>query len=260
MNNPFDFFDQIYCIHIPNKIRRPLIEAEFQRIGIADRVQYVHATPPPKNFTISNMQGRGAVGNMGVNLSQIKAVVQSIANDAKHPLFFEDDVMFHENAHELLEKSIDSLPEDWDILYMGGHPTGPIFNPQAAKFSETLAKVGKFSFADSYAFNEGRAIQFFDSWCNGITKNDAMYDFILGQFSKNNNAFCTYPLLCNQRPNISQISGKHDDKSSIVARAWTHHLGDKYAAPEHTKIAFQWRTQNPHKWNILQRRKKQGHM
>ena len=259
MNNPFDFFDHIYCVHVPNKKRRLLIEEEFTRIRINERVQYIHATPPPKGFTVSNMR-RAPRGEFGVNLSQIKAIVHAISDGAKRPLFFEDDVVFHKNTHDLLKTSIQNLPDDWDILYMGGHPTGPIFNPQATKFSDTLAKVGKFSFADSYAFNEGRAIQFFDTWCNEITGTDAMYDFILGRFAKKHNAFCTYPLLCNQRPDVSEISGKHEDKSSIVARAWTHHLGDKNAAPEHTAIAFKWRKENPSKWNILRQRRKQGHV
>ena len=143
--NPFDFFDRIYCIHIPNKKRRASIEVEFKRVGINGRVQYIHATPPPKGFTMSNMR-RAPRGEFGVNLSQIKAIVHAISDGAKRPLFFEDDVIFHQNAHELLETSLKDLPDDWDILYMGGHPTGPIFDPQAIKFSSTLAKVGKFSF------------------------------------------------------------------------------------------------------------------
>ena len=259
MSNPFDFFDHIYCIHLPHTKRRALIETEFERIGVADRVQYIHAPSPPASFTMSNMR-RGASGEFGVNLSQIKAVVQAISDGAQHPLFFEDDVIFHKNTHKLLEQSLSDLPKEWDLLYMGGHPTGPIFNPQATKFSETLAEVGKFSFADSYAFNDGQAARFFNSWCSGITKRDAMYDFILGGFSANNNSFCTYPLLCNQRPAVSQVTGEYDDKSSIIARAWTHHLGDEDAAPEHTRIAFKWRKQNPQKWALLERRRQQGHM
>ncbi|KKK79467.1 hypothetical protein LCGC14_2833220 [marine sediment metagenome] len=257
--NPFDCFDRIYCIHIPNEKRRSLIEKEFTRIGINERVQYVHATPPPKGFTMSNMR-RAPRGEFGVNLSQIKAIVHAISDGAKHPLFLEDDVIFHKNAHELLETSLKDLPSDWDILYLGGHPTGPIFDPQATKFSDTLAKVGKFSFADSYTFNDGRLIQFFDGWCNEITRQNAMYDFILGQYAKRSNAYCTYPLLCNQRPDKSQISGKYDDKSSIVARAWTHHIGDKDATPEHKSIALKWRKENPDKWSVLKKRRKQGHM
>ena len=235
------------------------MKAQFKRIGVASRVQYVHANPPPKGFSISNMR-RSPRGEFGVNLSQIKAVVQAISDGAQRPLFFEDDVIFHENTLNLLTTSLRDLPDNWDILYMGGHPTGPIFNPQATKFSETLAEVGKFSFADSYAFNEGRAKQFFDMWCNRITNKDAMYDFILGDFAKKKNAFCTYPLLCNQRPDISQVDGKPDNKDSVIARAWTHHLGDEHARPEHTKIAFKWRRQNPEKWELLEKRRAQGHM
>ena len=257
MNNPFDFFDCVYCIHLPNEQRRPLIEAQFNKIGVTDRVKYIYATPPPKNFTMSNMR-RAPRGEMGVNLSQIKAIVQAISDRAYTPLFVEDDIIFREDAKELLETSLNDLPDDWDILYMGGHPTGPIFAPQAKKVSTTLAKVGKFSFAEAYALNERSLLQFFNSWCNDITRENAMYDFILGQFAQKNNAYCTYPLLCEQPPGVSQVSGKHDDKRSIVARAWTNHIGDENATPEHLALTKKWRKENPARWAQLQQRKRTG--
>lgn len=77
MNN-FDFFDRIYCIHLPHEQeRKRLIDEQFASVGIADRVQFVHAQPPPKQFTMNNMR-RAPRGEFGVNLSQIKAVVHAI--------------------------------------------------------------------------------------------------------------------------------------------------------------------------------------
>lgn len=252
----FEPFDKVYCIHLPNDERKQAMEQEFARVGITD-VQYVHAARPAKRFTMSNMR-RNAQGEMGVNLSQIKAVVQSIADGAERPLIVEDDIVFAPNAVEQLEAAWNELPLDWDLLYLGGHPTGRIFDPQAWIHGAHTAKVGMFSFAEAYAFNNGGNKRFFDMWCDQITGSDAMYDFILGRFSKENNSYCAYPLVTKQRPIKSQISGQFEDKSSLVARAWTHHLGDENACAEHLELALKWRKENPSKWRILQQRKKTG--
>jgi len=259
MTSPFDYFDRVYCTHLPTATARlPLIQKQFELVGIKD-VQYISAAVPPVNFTMTNMR-RAPRGEFGHNLSMIKTIVRAISDGAKRPLFFEDDVVFHPNTLHMLEQALDELPEDWEVLYMGGHPTGPIFDPQATIHSEHLAKVGKMSFADSYSLNgQAMLIEYFDTWCDEVSKPEAVGDMILGRFASRHNSYCTYPLLCEQYPNMSSISLQQDDKSSCVARAWTHHLGDNLVTPEHLKIALAWRKQNPTKWQQLVRRKQQGH-
>jgi hypothetical protein len=216
----FDVFDRVYCIHLPNPQRRVAIEAQFERVGIKD-VQYVYADRPPPQFDMANMRRCGR-GEFGVNLSQIKAVVQAIADGAERPLFVEDDIVF-EPAAMLAE-----LPPDWDMLYLGGHPRGKVERIQPG-----LVRVGKFSCAEAYALSRKSLIEFFGYWCNRISKPEAMYDFILGEFAEKHRAYCVYPLVCEQVPGVSQISGKVDDKRKIVARGWVNNLGREYATASH---------------------------
>lgn len=239
--NPFQTFDKVYCIHLPHETnRRALIEEQFNSVGILDRVTFIHAVPPPKNFAMSNMQSRGAAGNIGVNLSQIKAIVHAISDGAQQPIFFEDDVIFNINAANMLSTALAELPTDWEMIYMGGHPRGPLNMSRAKKFSSSLAKVQRYSFADAYSMNRICLLAFFDYWCNSITQEKAMYDILLGNFAATRKTYATYPIICTQRPGISSISLKHDDKSELIARGWATHLGIKNVSEQDKALTLRW--------------------
>lgn len=239
--NPFDIFDKVYCIHLPHEVeRKTLIEEQFESVGILDRVTFIDTTPPPAKFTISNMQGRGAIGNMGVNLSQIKAIVHAISDNAQQPIFFEDDIVFNPNAKEMLSNVLNDLPELWNMLYMGGHPRGPLHISRAKKISDSLAQVQRYSFGDAYTMKRDSLLAFFDFWCENITQERAMYDIILGNFAATQNTYATYPLICTQRPGVSSISLKQDNKSELVARGWATHLGIENVSEQDEEITLAW--------------------
>lgn len=204
-------FTKTYCIHLPNSVRRAAMEAEFQRIGIAN-VEYVHATPPRRDFAMSNMR-RAPAAEFGVGLSHLKALTHAIRDGVESALFVEDDVVFRQPLDTV------ELPEEWDIVYFGGHPREPV-----KMVSASVARVGRFSFAEAYAVRGSVLPRLVDFWCDRIGQPAAMYDFILGEFAAANAAYCTYPLLTEQPPNVSQVSGKFDDKRQLVARGWASNL------------------------------------
>jgi hypothetical protein len=86
--------------------------------------------------------------------------------------------------------------------------------------SDHLVKVGRFSFAESYALNRHALSEFFDFWCDRIGQPQAMYDRILGEFAQENNAYCVYPPITEQPPGYSFITNEEDDKSALVQRGW----------------------------------------
>lgn len=217
----FDYFDSVYVIHLPNPERRAAMEGQLAGVGIRT-AQFVYAAPPMPGFTMSNMR-RAPAGEFGANMSHIKAVVHAIADGAERPLFVEDDIVFADNAVERMARVAEELPENWDVLYMGGHPRG--IAPQIKAYSDNLKRVGTFSFAESYAINRPALLRFYDYWSDRIGRVGAMYDFILGEFASRNNGFCVHPLLTSQPPGMSQISGKLEDKRDLIERGWANHLG-----------------------------------
>lgn len=213
----FDFFDRVYCIHLPNAERRSAIEAEFSRVGLVG-AQFLHATPPKRPFAMSNMRRSPAV-EFGIVLSHIKAIAHAIADGAERPLFLEDDVVFSENADSTLETALKDLPDSWDVLYLGGHPRGP-----AKMVGDALVSISNFSFGEAYSIRGPSLIRFFDYWADRIGQRDAMIDFIIGEFAGANEGFCVYPLLTRQRAVASHVSGKVEDKQKLLAKGWDKNL------------------------------------
>jgi len=210
MSNYFHWFDQIFVISHPITKREEGMRERLSEIGI-DWAKFVYAERP-EGLQMSNMR-RNPTTEFGCNLSQIKAVVNGMY--AKRPLFLEDDVEFHPNAPEILEKAIKSLPDDWNVLYLGGHPCDPVI-----RVSDSLVKVGRFSFAESYAINGPAMGKFFDYWCDRIGRPNAMYDRILGEFARDNASYCVFPPITSQPAGFSFIANKHDDKADLVRRGW----------------------------------------
>ena len=199
----FDYFDRVYCIHLPNPGRRKAMQAELDRLGIRN-VEYVHARPPAAGFRMTNMRRAGGP-EFGANLSHVKAVLRAVADGAERPLFLEDDVVFRLDAATLLATALAELPA-WDVLYMGGHPRETV-----SRFSPSLVKVGRFSFAEAYAISRKALLPFLEMWTDRIAGNDAMYDFILGEFAASHESYCVYPLLCCQ-PTASCKTGPHSSQ------------------------------------------------
>ena len=219
-----DYFDQVYCIHMPDPERREAIEKEFAKVGIVG-VHYVYAERPRSvgghPFHISNMR-RCPSAEFAVNLSHIKAVAHAIADGAKRPLFLEDDIVFRDDANQILTAALEALPDDWGVLYMGGHPCDKV-----EKISDNLVKVARFSFAEAYAINGYCAlVDFLDYWLDSIGQHQAMYDFILSRFATANNGYCVYPVLTHQPiGGYSHISKENEDKHDLVIRGWLNNLG-----------------------------------
>ena len=215
-----DYFDRVYCIHMPNSERREAVEKEFASVGITD-VQYIHARPPREGFHMNNMR-RAPRGEFGCSLSHIKAAVEAIADRAKRPIFFEDDVTFRDGTVDDMQAAIEELPTVWDVLYLGGHPRSP-----AEMVSEHLARIGTFSFAEAYSIRGWVLPRWVQFWCDRVGQKNAMVDLVLGEFAAENYGFCVFPLITYQPPGISQISDKFDDKSGCINKGWQNNLSTK---------------------------------
>jgi GR25 family glycosyltransferase involved in LPS biosynthesis len=206
------YFDKAYCINYPNLERREAVEKQFARVGIEP--EYVFAKRPWFKFNVTNMRRNPPV-EFACNMSHIKAVMRSY-ND-KRPIFFEDDVVFSANANLEIAAAKKFLPENWDVLYLGGHPRAP-----AELVGGNLYKVTTFSCAEAYAFNNGAQTRFVDFWCDRIGKEHGMYDFILGDFAAENNAYAIYPTITRQADVYSEIARRKDDKTGLIEKGWNN--------------------------------------
>lgn len=109
-DNPFDFFDAIYCINLDSQIQRwQEVESCFQALGIAHRVRRFSAIETPGSHHI------------GCTLSHRKLVQEAKARGFENILVFEDDVIFHKDALFHLQNSLEELENQrWYVFYLGG--------------------------------------------------------------------------------------------------------------------------------------------
>jgi len=117
MENPFDYFEQIYCINLDRRIDRwNLVQKEFNKVGIQNKVKRFSA--------IEHLNGR-----IGLLKSFINIFNQAKIDKLDHILIFEDDVCFLDQFKplETLSKGINQIKSNninWDLFYLGANTVG----------------------------------------------------------------------------------------------------------------------------------------
>ncbi|MFH1152695.1 MAG: glycosyltransferase [Pseudomonadota bacterium] len=108
--NPWDFFDRLFCISLEERTdRRMRATAEFQRLGILDRVEFVLVKKHPEDAC------------QGIFESHILCMDRALAGQAKNVVIFEDDVIFHRYSPVTLDLCAEYLSAnpDWTMLFFG---------------------------------------------------------------------------------------------------------------------------------------------
>ena len=116
MNNPFDYFDKIYCICGEHETDRWVHCCEqFEKLGIKDRVERFSdfATEEQKKFYMMD----------GCTYSHYAIIKSAKEQKLKNIFIFESDFHFINYDFDLLDKSIQGLNKvDWKLFYLGGTP------------------------------------------------------------------------------------------------------------------------------------------
>lgn len=128
MNNPFDYFDAIYCINLKERTDRwERCHVEFEKFGISDRVIQFSAIKPEyderwNRWTPWARPGfplPGAVGCAESHRAVIKLAKEQTLNNV---LVLEDDFVVCDSWSENLESSLtDLIKYNWHLFYLGYH-------------------------------------------------------------------------------------------------------------------------------------------
>jgi len=148
--NPFDYFENIYCINLDRRPDRWLqVQEEFKITHILNRVKRFSA--------IINLDGR--VGLVQTHLKLLKLAKEQ---NMRNILIFEDDVKFINMPLESLGKAINQLENiDWSMFYLGANVQGKL---ESISLNLAILKKGLCAHAIAY--------------------NNNMYDLLINKFSK----------------------------------------------------------------------------
>lgn len=216
-NNPFDFFERIYCVNLPECADRwDLVSVEFEQQGLLDRVERIYAPKPTKStYFLPNMHKSG---EMGCTMSHLKALGNAM--DSTGPvLIFEDDVKFSDKCTHTLQTALNNIPDNWDLLYMGCQPT-----KQLTPVHDDVVFTANHMFGTyGYAVNAHSIRKLFNFMVDAIVTDkphNGLCDVILGNFSDQHACFSVHPLIVTPVPNFSVVGNCRINPTQNIKNRW----------------------------------------
>lgn len=222
MNNPFDFFDKVYCINLKEREDRwQDCLKNFEKYDI-------------KNFErIEAIKVNGDIhpkrkGQIGCALSFAKCFEISKNKQEQRILIFEDDFNFKFDKQTIFKKLnnyLQDLPFNWDSLHLGATLTDEYGIFPIHKFSYNLFSLKSAHCLHSVAFSKNgidKIFAAFDNkkeWYKDLINNYENMDVFMAKTYQNaNNCFISNELICYQTPNLSNIENTIYDYSEWMDR------------------------------------------
>ncbi len=229
MNNPFNFFDKIFCINLDNRPDRwEQCLNQFKKLKIEDKVERFSAI----NFSHQDESLKKILGRAGCCLSHIEICKIAKENEFKNYLVFEDDFDLLGNEESILKhlnEYINQLPIDWDLYYLGGNVNEDYGKEAIEKFSHNLYKVNSCHTTHAFAINE----KFYEKFLNSMPNIDNVFDWLnryeaidvfLSQHLLNNHkCYINNPMMALQSAGFSNIENNFYDYQN-----WMNFSFDKY--------------------------------
>lgn len=206
MNNPFDFFEEIYCINLDERTDRwEHSKSEFEKVGILDKVKRFSA--------IKDNDGR--VGIIKSNLAIVKIAKEK---GLKNVLVFEDDVKFIiNNSQEVLEKSIGQIGElNWSLFYLGANTHNKLI-----KIKPNLILLKNAFAVHSMAYNEKVYDSFIKKYegLDKINNFDDILDVFFAQYYQEKQiCLMVNPMMTTQMNDYSDIEKREVNQNFIEER------------------------------------------
>jgi glycosyl transferase family 25 len=200
----FERFDKVYCINLK---RRPERLLEFQQevekydLGTFEVFPAVDGNDIKEKRT-PNLK----LSEQGLIESNLKIIKNSIDNNFNNVLILEDDCIFTDEINRV-DEYFNSLPDDWDMLYMGGNhnthmniPPPIIINTKVCKLHNTYST--HFVAIKKTMFQELEFI---------LSISCEPLDVTYSKIQKQKNVYSFYPAIAKQRVGYSDIQNKNTD-------------------------------------------------
>ena len=211
----FSFFEKIYCINLSSRADRwDMCLRQFSKFGMSD-VQRFDAVKynNPKLSAKAN-------GHIGCGLSHYNIIKEAKLKNYSNILVLEDDFIFLKEPYEFnikLKKSLDELPSDWDLFYLGSNFVKGYDYEPTERYSNNLIKVntgfclhsvsyssrGMDKILKSFKLNSELDILYF------FKEYESIDWYLVREFQYENNCFASSELLSSQVAGFSDIEGRH---------------------------------------------------
>lgn len=192
----WDFFQRRICLTLKGA-EWPLFEAESARVGLSG-VEAFTALP------IDDDQILGPHQSFSGSVNRI--LREFFESGSDNLLMLEDDCVFRDLSH--LPEALKELPEDWDILYLGGN----IREGQPERYSAHLFKAKEVWTTHAIAFRRKIVPYLLE---HQPPLSETMFDMYLSTVLPRFKAYIVAPMVAYQRQHKSAIWGTEEDYTPI---------------------------------------------
>ena len=210
------FFDKIYCINLDKRVDRwqdITKQFEFNWIDEYERIPGIEGNAYNLKPNKYPHPIRGFNGVSGGTMAHLNVYLKAYNEKCESFLVVEDDCVFHEHLNKIWSNCIDQLPEDWDLLYLGGmyDPTKGSIKP----VSDNLLKCSGIMSTHCYAVRNTILLKLMSTFLKDYPYLTDSADGFLCQIQKECNTYMVSPPLAWQRAGYSDIQNAWRDYESI---------------------------------------------
>jgi GR25 family glycosyltransferase involved in LPS biosynthesis len=171
-------------------------EDRLQKLSLPFNYEVFEATDGKQKYPEIPRKLKGVYGCYDSHLRLIQKIKDE---NIKNSIIFEDDVELSKDFIYRFNKSINELPNDWDILYLGGWNLG-----DKKKFSENLDIAEKVFTTQSYMVN----FKFIETLLEIIKIKSGKIDVIFSDILPKYKCFICSPPIAWQMEGFSDIENK----------------------------------------------------
>lgn len=204
-----NFFDITVVINLnKRKDRKDYIAAELGKYNIPHF--YWIATENPN-------------GKLGICQTMIYLFEFFLATGKDKILVFEDDAEFLIDPNNVMDKVVQQLPQDFHLLFLGAN----VFKPFKAKYSENLLLLNEAISCHAVCYSKA-AVEIILPRYKEMLQGKSIFrqtDMALNHYVvKLGKSFCTYPLLCTQRSDFSDIEKRKVNYQNLLINRYNQQL------------------------------------
>lgn len=206
----FDRFDKVFLVNLDKRVDRLenfQKQVEKYNLGEYSRISAIDgSTIDVKKYT--NKLRSGELGLLMTNLNIIK---ESKKNKYETILVVEDDCNFSEEIKNI-DEYFNSLPSDWDMLYMGGNHNTHMRVPPPVKINEKIVKLHS-TYSTHFIGIKNTLYEHIESM---ISKYQEPLDLSYVRLQKSFNIYSFSPAIANQIVDFSDIQNNITDYRWLI--------------------------------------------
>jgi len=196
------WFDAIYLINLDRRPERleNAIE-QFEKFGIGNVLRF----PAIDGNTLDKHPTLNA-GQLGCTVSHLLILHNAKDNHYNRILILEDDIVLSDDFNEILDRSIDELPDDWCMFYLGGNHFKQVL-PQ----SNNLVRMKGTLTTHAIAINS----RLFDTAIAKISPLMQVIDVYYMVMHEQYPCYCTSPKIVFQAEGYSDLENRMVNYTSL---------------------------------------------